>query len=152
MTRAPLTVLIVDDEPLARAGLAGLLARDPEVEVIGECAEGRTAVQRIESLKPDLVLLDVQMPEMDGFEVIRAVGPERMPPVVFVTAYDRFAVKAFEVHALDYLLKPFDDERFVAAMDRAKRSVRQGGVDALSRQLLGAPRRPHGPAGRQAGG
>jgi len=133
---APLTVLIVDDEPLARAGLAGLLARDADVEVVGECGDGRSAAERIRSLRPDLVILDVQMPEMNGFDVIRAVGPEQMPPVVFVTAYDRFAVKAFEVHALDYLLKPFDDERFLEAIDRAKRSIRQGGVDALSRRLL----------------
>ena len=99
-------------------------SRDAELEVAGECGDGRSAVQAIQELKPDLVLLDVQMPEMDGFEVIAAVGAERMPPVVFITAWDQFAVRAFDVHALDYLLKPFDDERFADAIGRAKRVAR----------------------------
>jgi two-component system LytT family response regulator len=118
-------VLVVDDEPLARSGMMALLRRDPEVVVVGECGDGAEAVTAIGRLAPDLVLLDVQMPEADGFEVLRTVGPERMPAVVFVTAYDRFAVKAFEVNAVDYLLKPFDDERFIAAIDRAKRGLRE---------------------------
>lgn len=132
----PIRVLIVDDEPVARGGLRGLLASDPEIEIVGECGDGRGAVEAILARRPDLVLLDIQMPEMDGFEVIRAVGPERMPPVVFVTAYDEFALRAFEVHALDYLLKPFDDDRFREAMSRAKDSVRRGDADGLARQLV----------------
>jgi two-component system, LytTR family, response regulator len=133
----PIRLLVVDDEPLARSGVAALAGRDPEIEVIGQCGDGRSAVEAIHELEPDLVLLDVQMPEMDGFQVIQAVGAERMPPVIFVTAYDQFAVRAFEVHALDYLLKPFDDERFFAAMARSKRAVRESQVGALSQQLIG---------------
>jgi two-component system LytT family response regulator len=129
-------VLVVDDEPLARSGITTLVAKDPELEVAGECSNGRTAVEAILELQPDLVLLDIQMPEMDGFEVLRAVGTERMPPVVFVTAYDQFAVRAFEVNALDYLLKPFDDERFAHAIERAKRSIRAADVGTLSKRLL----------------
>ena len=129
-------VLIVDDEPLARSGILTLVERDPELEVAGECGNGRTAVEAILELQPDLVLLDIQMPEMDGFEVLRAVGTDRMPPVIFVTAYDQFAVKAFEVNALDYLLKPFDDERFAHAIERAKRSIRGPEVNGLSQRLL----------------
>ena len=132
---AKLRVLVVDDEPVARAGIVSLLARDAEVEVAGECGDGRTAAELIPTLKPDLVLLDVQMPEMDGFEVIAAVGVDRMPPVVFITAWDQFAVRAFEVHALDYLLKPFDDERFLAAMERVKRVARAGNMGELAERL-----------------
>lgn len=144
---ARLRVLVVDDEPIARAGIVALLARDPELEVAGECADGRAAATAIEQLRPDLVLLDVQMPEMDGFEVIAAVGVERMPPVVFITAWDQFAVRAFEVHALDYLLKPFDDERFVAALDRAKRAARAahaGDVGELAQRLAALVQSPGG--------
>lgn len=130
-------VLVVDDEPLARSGVADLLARDPELEVVGQCGDGRTAVEAIRTLKPDLVLLDIQMPEMDGFQVIGEVGAERMPAVIFVTAYDQFALRAFEVHALDYLLKPFDDERFLAAVARSKRAMRNQDVGQLSQQLIG---------------
>ncbi len=129
-------VLIVDDEPLARSGILTLVERDPELEVVGECGNGRAAVEAILELQPDLVLLDIQMPEMDGFEVLRAVGTDRMPPVIFVTAYDQFAVKAFEVNALDYLLKPFDDERFAHAIERAKQSIRGPEVNGLSQRLL----------------
>ena len=132
----PVRVLIVDDEPVAREGLRGLLGADPEIEILGECGDGRAAVDAIREREPDLVLLDIQMPEMDGFEVVRAVGPARMPPVVFVTAYDEFALRAFEVHALDYLLKPFDDDRFHAALGRAKALVRQGDSESLTRRLL----------------
>jgi two-component system LytT family response regulator len=130
-------VLVVDDEPLARSGVADLLARDPELEVVGQCGDGRTAVEAIRTLKPDLVLLDIQMPEMDGFQVIGEVGAERMPAVIFVTAYDQFALRAFEVHALDYLLKPFDDDRFLAAVARSKRAMRNQDVGQLSQQLIG---------------
>ncbi len=128
--------LIVDDEPLAREGVRVLLEQDPEVEVVGECANGREAVQALGELGPDLLFLDVQMPEMDGFEVLAQVETARMPVVVFVTAYDQHALRAFEVHALDYLLKPFKDDRFRAALDRAKAQVRQQQVNALSQRLV----------------
>jgi two-component system, LytTR family, response regulator len=137
MTQAPLRVVVVDDEPLARMGMRDLLARDPEVEVVAQCADGRQAVETIGALRPDLVLLDVQMPEMDGFEVLRQLEPERMPFIVFVTAFDRFALRAFEVAAVDYLLKPFDDERFALAMGRAKHAVRNAEVGELGRRLVG---------------
>ncbi len=112
--------LIVDDEPLARQRLRRLLEAQADVEIVGECANGLEAVRDIEALTPDLVFLDIQMPELDGFGVIEEVGPENMPPTLFVTAYDQFALKAFEVHALDYLLKPFDPDRFTAALDRVR--------------------------------
>ncbi len=131
----PVRVLVVDDEPLARSGVSQLLARDPDVRVVGECADGREAIAAIRKLGPDLVLLDVQMPELDGFDVIRTIGPDHMPAVVFVTAYDQFAVRAFEVNALDYLVKPFDDERFRAATERAKRAVRAASSDDLGNRL-----------------
>ena len=102
----PFTTLIVDDEPLAREGLRMLLSQDPEVSAISEARDGREAVAAIRSSRPDLVFLDVQMPEMDGFAVVREIGAERMPPLVFVTAHDRFAIQAFEINAIDYLLKP----------------------------------------------
>jgi two-component system, LytTR family, response regulator len=132
-----LRVLVVDDEPLARSGVRDLVERDPELMVVGECGDGPAAVREIGALEPDLVLLDVQMPGMDGFEVLRAVGPGRMPAVVFITAYDRFALKAFEVSALDYLLKPFDDERFAAALSRAKRVIADNEVKRLAARLIG---------------
>lgn len=132
----PIRVLIVDDEPLARAGVRALLGGDPEMAVVGECGDGAAAVRDIAALAPDLVFLDVQMPERDGFAVLRDVGASRMPAVVFVTAYDQFAVRAFEVHALDYLLKPFDDERFALAVARAKAALRRSRTDELSRRLV----------------
>lgn len=130
-----LRVLIVDDEPLARTGLAALVGRDAELECAGECGDGQSAIEAIESLKPDLVLLDVQMPEIDGFGVIRAVGPEQMPPVIFVTAYEEFALQAFRVHALDYVVKPFSDAALATALDRAKRIVREGQMQQLAERL-----------------
>ena len=109
------------------------LRGEPEVEIIGECANGLEAVAAIRKLAPDLVFLDVQMPEMDGFEVIEAVGVERMPRVIFVTAYDQYTLRAFEVHALDYLLKPFDRERFLKALNHARSSLERG---EFNRQLV----------------
>src|SRR5262245_60131821 len=126
-------VLIVDDEPIARRGVRLQLKGEPEIEIIGECSNGLEAVDAIQKLSPDLVFLDVQMPEMDGFEVIEAVGVERMPRVIFVTAYDQYTLRAFEVHALDYLLKPFDRERFVKALNHARSSLQRGDID---RQLI----------------
>jgi len=107
--------LIVDDEELARERLRQLLANQPEIELVGECVDGREAVAAIKEKSPDLVFLDIQMPELDGFAVLEAVNVEPMPVIVFVTAYDKFALRAFEVHAVDYLLKPFDRERFESA-------------------------------------
>lgn len=118
-----LTALIVDDEPLAREGLAMLLARDPEISVIHEAKDGREALAAIRSLQPDIVFLDVQMPEVDGLGVITEIGSENMPAVVFVTAYDRYAIRAFEINAIDYLLKPVTAERFLRALDRVKKRV-----------------------------
>lgn len=118
--------LIVDDEPLARERLRGFLADDPSIQVVGEAGNGREAVGAILQLKPDLVFLDVQMPEMDGFAVIEALGDRVPPAVVFATAYDQFAVKAFEVHAVDYLLKPFDSDRLTATLQRVARRLQAG--------------------------
>lgn len=116
-----LRALVVDDEALARQRIRDLLRRSTDIELVGECADGLAAVKAIEDLTPDLVFLDIQMPELDGFGVVEAVGAERMPPTLFVTAYDQHALRAFEVHALDYLLKPFSPERFHQALDRARR-------------------------------
>lgn len=115
-----LTVLIVDDEPLARAGLRMFLADDPDVSDIAEAEDGPAAVAAIRATRPDLVLLDVQMPKMDGFRVVREIGVAQMPAVVFVTAHDRFAVQAFAINAIDYLLKPVTGERFAEAIQRVK--------------------------------
>jgi two-component system LytT family response regulator len=127
--------LIVDDIPQARRRVAALLAADPEVEVVGECGDGAAAVGAIAELAPDLVFLDVQMPGGGGFDVIKAVGAERMPVVIFVTAYDEFALRAFEVHAFDYLLKPFDRERFRKTVERAKEALRRRQPDELGERL-----------------
>ncbi len=115
-----LRVLIVDDEPLARRGIRQLLARQSGYVVVGECRNGREALQRLDAAAPDLVFLDVQMPELDGFGVLRARGAERMPAVVFVTAYDAYAVRAFDAHAVDYLVKPVTEARFDAALARVR--------------------------------
>jgi two-component system, LytTR family, response regulator len=115
-----LRALVVDDELLARRRLTMLLADEPDVEVVAECENGEEAVAAIEAHAPNLVFLDVQMPEVDGFGVLEAVGPERMPAVIFVTAYDRYALRAFDVHAVDYLLKPFARARFEQALARAR--------------------------------
>jgi two-component system, LytTR family, response regulator len=112
--------LIVDDEPLARTAIRNMLRHHPDLEIAGECEGGAEAVAAIASLSPSLVFLDVQMPEVDGFGVLQALARRQFPHVIFVTAYDRYAVRAFEVHALDYLLKPFDQDRFDAALDRAR--------------------------------
>jgi two-component system LytT family response regulator len=115
--------LIVDDEPLARRGVVLRLRKFKDVEIVGQCADGVSAVEKILDLSPDLVFLDVQMPGMDGFEVLRALPPDKLPNVIFLTAHEQHALRAFEVHALDYLLKPVDDERFAAAIGRARKLV-----------------------------
>lgn len=131
----PIRTLIVDDEPAARDGMRHLLTADPEIVLAGECANGREAATVIRDTAPDLVFLDVQMPELDGFGVLREVGVERAPMVVFVTAFDQYALRAFDVHAIDYLLKPFTDDRFRQSLDRAKQQVRQGRLGDLSQKL-----------------
>jgi two-component system LytT family response regulator len=123
-TRTPVRALIVDDEPLARAHLRTLLRERGDVDVIGESGDGRSAIDQIRRLTPDMVLLDIQMPELDGLEVIREVGPAKMPAVVFVTAYDEHALAAFEVHAFDYILKPVSRQRFTQAIDRVVGLIR----------------------------
>ena len=128
--------LIVDDEPLARERLASLLASEADIEVVGQCRDGEEAAAAITDQTPDLVFLDVQMPAMNGFEVIEAVGSERMPLVIFVTAYDQHALKAFQVRALDYLLKPFDRERFQDALQRARAHFQRAETGDLGRRLL----------------
>ena len=112
--------LIVDDEPLARRGVSLRLQKFADIEIVGECGDGLSAMQQIVDLSPDVVFLDVQMPGMNGFEVLRSLPKENLPGVIFLTAYEEHALQAFEVHALDYLLKPLDDERFAAAIDRAR--------------------------------
>ena len=123
-----LRILIADDEPVARRRMRRLLAQARDVEIVAECGDGASTVEMISSHAPDLVFLDVQMPELDGFGVLQALGAERMPAVVFVTAFDRYALRAFEVHALDYLLKPVDAPRLLGALERARLAVatRQG--------------------------
>lgn len=130
------TTVIVDDEPLGRERIRTLLAHDPEIDVVGEASDGRSAVSLITKLKPDLLFLDVQMPEMSGFEVLEAVAGVEMPVVIFVTAYDHYAVKAFQVHALDYLLKSFDRERFGQAVERAKAEINKGRERKLDERLV----------------
>lgn len=129
-------VLIVDDEPLARARIRGALAGDAEVGGVHECADGFEAVDALRKRPVDLVYLDVQMPEKSGFEVIEEVGVERMPAVVFVTAFDDYALRAFEVYALDYLLKPFDETRFKRTLERAKAQIAKAGDGGFRERLF----------------
>ncbi|HKF42885.1 MAG TPA: response regulator [Thermoanaerobaculia bacterium] len=129
-------VLIVDDEPPAREWLRELLSGQPDVEVLGECESGREAIEAIERTRPELVFLDVQMPGLDGFEVLREIRPECMPAVVFVTAHDRHALRAFDSQALDYLLKPFDAERLERALARARTRLSAPDPLAWTRRLL----------------
>jgi two-component system LytT family response regulator len=138
MSSEPLRVIIIDDEPLARDSIRALLEGDAEVRVVGEGtgAEGAALIART---RPDLMFLDIQMPEVDGFALLEQVGAATVPAVIFVTAYDRYALKAFEVHALDYLLKPFDDGRFASALAHAKdraRGILRGEVDTRIAELL----------------
>jgi len=137
-----LRVLIVDDEPLARQAIRVLLAKDAEIEIAGECS-GIDAVDAIRREKPDILFLDVQMPEVGGFDVLDRAGADAVPVVVFVTAFDQYALRAFEMHALDYLLKPFDDRRFAETLRRAKEQRRRGAIDERLTQLLAS--REQGP-------
>ena len=125
MTKSEIKVIVVDDELLGRERILSLLREHADIKIVGECANGREAVEAIQNLKPDLVFLDVQMPKIDGFDVVEIIGAENMPMVIFVTAYDEHAIRAFEINAVDYLLKPFDKERFEKAFDRAKREIKR---------------------------
>jgi two-component system, LytTR family, response regulator len=127
--------LIVDDEPLARRGIRAHLTEERDVEIIAECRNGREAVRVIEEQEPDLVFLDVQMPELDGFGVLKEINVAPLPFIIFVTAYDKYALRAFEVHALDYLLKPFDSERFIKAVERARAQIERQSISDLSHRL-----------------
>jgi two-component system, LytTR family, response regulator len=125
MTKSEIKGLIVDDEFLGRERIRSLLSEHADIKIVGECVNGREAVEAIQNLKPDLVFLDVQMPKIDGFGVVEIIGTENMPAVIFVTAYDEYAIRAFEIKAVDYLLKPFDKERFEKAVARAKREIKR---------------------------
>ena len=134
MTR--IRALVVDDEPIARARMLALLGEEPDVDVVGECWSGAQAVSDIAEKSPDLVFLDVQIPGLDGFGVAHALGPDRLPAVVFVTAFDQYALRAFEIHALDYLLKPFSAQRFKSALSHVRQQFAQRQATTLGRHLL----------------
>jgi two-component system, LytTR family, response regulator len=142
--------LVVDDQRLARERLVSLLNEEYDVDVIGECDTGRSTVEMIGAARPDLVFLDMQMPELDGFGVVNAVGPDRMPLVIFVTAYDEHALRAFEIHAIDYLLKPFSNERFRRALSHARMELQRRRAEEFSRRLLDLMRDVEQPAERPA--
>ena len=134
--RQPIRTIIVDDEPLARRNIRLLLKDDADLEVLGEASNGREALSLIRKHSPDLIFLDIQMPEMDGFGVLENIEAAQLPVIVFVTAFDQYALKAFEFHALDYLLKPFDDSRFAKALSQAKLQVEQRELKDLSQRLV----------------
>ena len=131
-----ITALIIDDEPLARDKIRRLLRTETDIKIIGEAMSGAEAVELIERLKPDLVFLDIQMPEMNGFEVLQTIENNKMPAVIFVTAYDKYAIKAFEIHALDYLLKPFDSERLQSALNRVRQYLEARNHGIFDEKLL----------------
>ena len=128
--------MVVDDEPVARERIVGLLQQEKDIELVGECADGQQAINAIQAQHPDLVFLDVQMPACDGFGVIESVGADRMPAVVFVTAYDEYALKAFEVHAIDYLLKPFGRDRFAQTLQHAREHLERRRAGDLGKRLM----------------
>jgi two-component system LytT family response regulator len=132
---AELRVLVVDDEPLVREGIRVFLEREADVRLLGEARNGEEAVERIRALRPDLVLLDVQMPGRDGLAVVAALEPDERPAFVFVTAHSEYAIRAFDLHAVDYLLKPFDAERFATALRRARGRMAEGKADRLEPRL-----------------
>lgn len=132
----PIGTMVVDDEPLARASIVSLLRRDPEISVLGECGSGAEAVEAVRERSPSLLFLDVQMPGCDGFAVLESLGIEVPPAVVFVTAYDRYALKAFEAEALDYLLKPYTNERFFRVLSRAKTALAQRPLESRRSERL----------------
>jgi two-component system LytT family response regulator len=138
----PVRVLVVDDEPLARMRIEDVLSGIEGAQVVGTATNGIEAIEQIRALKPDLVFLDVQMPGKTGVDVVREIGPERMPPTIFVTAFDQFAVQAFDVAAVDYLVKPFDDERLEAAFERARSRLALEGLGQLREKLLAVLQSP----------
>ena len=127
--------IIVDDEPLGRSRIAALLEDEEDIEIVAQCGDGAEALRVIGEAHPDLLFLDIQIPEMTGFELLRALDHDQPPIVIFVTAHDEFALQAFDVHAIDYLLKPFDDERFLQALDRARAQLRDNAAGRLRRRL-----------------
>lgn len=127
-----ISALVVDDEPIARRAIVRLLREDPEIELLGECGDGASAAIALRSQRPDLVFLDIQMPAMNGLDVVASIGAERMPATIFVTAYEQYAVRAFEANAVDYLVKPFSRERFATTLQRAKTRLSIAGADARS--------------------
>jgi two-component system, LytTR family, response regulator len=135
MKNAPIRALIADDEALARKFIRRMLKDDPDIEIAGECGNGKETVAMIRKQNPDLVFLDVQMPEMDGFAVLESIGVERLPEIIFATAYEQYAIRAFELHALDYLLKPFDQARFKDAIKHAKERFRSERQDEGRTQI-----------------
>ncbi len=134
--------LIVDDEPLARRGVSLRLQKLADIKIVGECGDGLSATKKILELSPDIVFLDVQMPGMNGFEVLRSLPKEKLPGVIFLTAYEQHALHAFQVNALDYLLKPVDDERFTAAIDRARRLMLSASKTQMAERILAMLGRP----------
>jgi two-component system LytT family response regulator len=136
MSRAKIKTLIVDDEPIARHNLRALLRSYSDIELVGEAGSGEQAIKLLQAASPDLLFLDVQMPEMNGFEMLKQIDLAQIPAVIFITAYDQYALKAFEVQALDYLLKPFDDERFAQAIARARTQIEQRNAAGLKERLL----------------
>jgi two-component system LytT family response regulator len=148
MTESKIKALIVDDEPIARRNLRALLGGYPDVELIGECGSGAEAVRMIRAGPPDLLFLDIQMPGMNGFDMLKQIDLAIIPAVIFVTAYDQYALRAFDVQALDYLLKPFDDERFAQAIGRARMQLEQRATAGLKERLraLLAGEEPPAPA------
>jgi two-component system LytT family response regulator len=155
-TAVPVCAVIADDERLARKKLELLLEREPLVSVVAECEDGRQTVSAINSFRPDLLLLDIQMPDLDGFQVLSEIPPAEMPVVIFTSAYDQYAIRAFEAHALDYLLKPFDQARLHQAIERARqellksrnRDITYRLLDLLSQMKVGAPASPPGAQNR----
>src|SRR5436853_939395 len=130
--------LIVDDEERARERVRDMLHGDPEIEVIGECSNGKEALEAVKKKSPDLIFLDIQMPGKNGLDVVDLLPPDRMPAVIFITAYDQYAVRAFEVHALDYLLKPFDQARFQKSLQRAKDQILSGKTGEIGQRIMSA--------------
>jgi len=124
--------LIVEDDPLARKRIESLLKQDPKIEIAGSCQDGEAAVAAISRKNPDLVFLDIQLPKMDGFEVLKSIDPKRIPQIIFATAFDQYAVKAFDHHAIDFLLKPFDDQRFFTALAAAKERILRNDSENIS--------------------
>ncbi len=127
--------LIVDDEPIARDRVRRMLREENDIEIIGECGNGKEAVAFINENKPDLVFLDIQMPEMTGFEALQEINPNKTPAIIFVTAYDQYAIQAFDVHAIDYLLKPFNRERFKRAVDRVREQIEKSQTGKIDERL-----------------